>query len=228
MTAASIETHIMPVHVVADTAAKLTTLRAILEKWHAVTCELLGGAGAGGRGSDVVVIATDLRIIENIAALREKLGSFGHVRKRIFLIEQRARLFTVQAYALGATRVLVNPINRAHLLAALTEAIHPDVNSNEAMPGACDAAAAGATALGSMFSAVLTGRPINVARAKCAGSRIADQIAEDGLSSWLGAVRRHHEGSYRHSGRGSRGRFRIEPRYVEARHRAVVFSGDVS
>lgn len=188
----------MAVHIVADTAAKLTTLRAILERWHAVTCELLGGASVGGGGSEAVVIATDLRIVENIAALREKLGNLGHVRKRIFLIDQRARLFTVQAYALGATRVFVNPINRVHLLAALTDGIHPDTDSNKAMPGASDAAAAGAIALGSMFSAVLTGRPVNVAGTKGVASKIADNIAEDGLSSWLETVRRHHEGTYQH------------------------------
>jgi putative nucleotidyltransferase with HDIG domain len=188
----------MPVHIVADTAAKLTTLRAILARWHAVTCELLGGASVGDCGSDAVVIATDLRIVENIAALREKLGNLGHVRKRIFLIDQRARLFTVQAYALGATSVFVNPINRVHLLAALTDGIHPDTDSNEAMPGAREAAAAGAIAIGSMFSAVLTGRPVNVAGAKGAASKIADNIAENGLSSWLETVRRHHEGTYQH------------------------------
>jgi putative nucleotidyltransferase with HDIG domain len=49
-----------------------------------------------------------------------------------------------------------------------------------------------------MFSAVLSGNPIDAGVAKGVGSRIADSIAEDGLSSWLETVRRHHEGTYQH------------------------------
>ena len=61
-----------------------------------------------------------------------------------------------------------------------------------------EAAAAGATAIASMFSAVMSGKPIDVGSAKDAGSKIADSIAEDGLSNWLETVRRHHEGTYQH------------------------------
>ena len=81
----------MSVHIVADTAAKLSTLRAVLEGRHAVTSELLGGANGGSDGSDALVIATDLRIVEKISALRELFRTLGYVRKRIFLVDQRAR-----------------------------------------------------------------------------------------------------------------------------------------
>jgi putative nucleotidyltransferase with HDIG domain len=188
----------MPVYVVADTASKVSELRAALEKQHAVTSELLSGASARCGGSDAVVATADLRVVENIAALKEVFGKLGHVRKRIFLIDEKARLFTVQAYALGATRVLVNPVSQANLLAALTDSNHPEADSGEALHGAREAASAGATAIASMFSAVLGGKPIDVGNAKGAGRRIADSIAEDGLSSWLETVRRHHEGTYQH------------------------------
>ena len=92
----------MPVHVVADTVSKLSALRAMLEQQHAVTSELLSGASIRCGGSDAVVVTADLRVVENIAALKEVFGKLGHVRKRIFLIDQKARLFTVQAYALGS------------------------------------------------------------------------------------------------------------------------------
>ena len=49
-----------------------------------------------------------------------------------------------------------------------------------------------------MFSAVISGSPIDVKGAKRAGSGIADSIAEHGLSEWLTTVRRHHEGTYQH------------------------------
>src|SRR6202158_6382659 len=111
----------MSVHVVADTVVKLSALRAILEQHYAVTSELLGGASIPSSESDALVVAADLRNVENIAALKEVLGRLSHIRKRIFLIDQNTRLFIVQAHALGATRVLINPVNQANLLAQLAD-----------------------------------------------------------------------------------------------------------
>ena len=188
----------MSVHVIADTADKLWTLRAMLEGQHAATSELLGGTSNHCSESDAVVVTADLRVVENIAALKETFGKLTHVRKRIFLIDQKARLFTVQAHALGATRVLINPVSQADLLASLADDSQSGSCSNETLRGSRKAATSGATAIASMFSAVLSGKPIDAGVAKGVGSRIADSIAEDGLSSWLETVRRHHEGTYQH------------------------------
>jgi putative nucleotidyltransferase with HDIG domain len=188
----------MSVHVVADTVDKLSILRAMLEGQHAVTSELLRATSSGFSESDAVVVTADLRVIENIAALKETFGTLAHIRKRIFLVDQKERVFTVQAYALGATRVLVNPISRTNLLAQLADGSHSEGSSTEASKGSREAVSAGATAIASMFSAVLSGGPIDAAAAKGAGARIADSIAEDGLCSWLDTVRRHHEGTYQH------------------------------
>lgn len=189
----------MPVHVVADTLSKLSELRATLGQQYTVTSELLGGASSRLSESDAVVVTADLRVVENIAALKEMFGKATHIRKRIFLIDQKGRLFTVQAYALGATCVLVNPVNRARLLAELADGgPSDDANPNETLHGATGTANAGAIAIGSMFSAVLSGKSIDVRGVKRAGGGIADSIAEEGLSSWLETVRRHHEGTYQH------------------------------
>jgi putative nucleotidyltransferase with HDIG domain len=159
---------------------------------------LLNGASTRCSESDAVVVTADLRIVENIAALRETFGRSGHALKRIFLIDQKARLYTAQAYALGATSVLINPVTQARLLAELADTYHSETTSIEALHGARETASVGATAIASMFSAVSSGKPIDVGSAKCAGGKIADSIAEDGLSSWIETVRRHHEGTYQH------------------------------
>lgn len=169
----------------------------MLEQHHAATYELLSDATTRRSESDAVVVTADLRSVDNIAALKEISGKLSHVRKRIFVIDHKARLFTVQAYALGATRVLVNPVDQASLLAALVDDNQTAV-STETLPGAREAATVSATALASMFSAVLSGKAIDIGGAKSAGGKIADSIAEDGLSSWLDVVRRHHEGTYQH------------------------------
>ncbi len=188
----------MSVHIVADSVGKLSALRASLETQYAVTSELLGNASDLHGNPDAVIVTADLRVVDNIAALKESFGKLAHIRKRIFLIDQKARLFTVQAYALGATRVLFNPVSRERLLAQLADRNCPEANSKEALQGSREASAAGALAIASMFSAVLTGKPVDVANVNHAGSTIADSIAEDGLSSWLESVRRHHEGTYQH------------------------------
>ena len=188
----------MSVHVIADTADKLSCLRALLQERHAVTSELLGGTGGPCGEADAVVVAADLRSVENIAALKELSGKISGIARRIFLVDQKARLLVVQAYALGATRVLGTAVRQAELLAQLADATPGETNSRDASHNAREAASAGAIAIGSMFSAVLSSKPIDVRGAKGAGSRIADSIAEDGLSSWLETVRRHHEGTYQH------------------------------
>jgi putative nucleotidyltransferase with HDIG domain len=188
----------MSVHVVADTVSKLSALRAMLQRQHAVTSELLSGATIQYSGYDAVVVTANLRGIENIAPLKEMFGKLRHIRKRIFLIDQKARLFTVQAYALGATRVLANPVDQARLLAELSDSGDPETTSIETLHGGREAARAAATAIASMFSAVLSGEPVDAGSAKVTGSKIADTIAEDGLSNWLETVRRHHEGTYQH------------------------------
>jgi putative nucleotidyltransferase with HDIG domain len=188
----------MSVHVVADSVSKLSNLRATLESKYAVTSELIGGAKERSSDTDAIVVTADLSIIENISALREMLARLAHASKRIFLLDQKARVFMVQAYALGATRVLVNPVNQAKLLAELADRTDRPATSKQALQGSGEAAKTGAAAIASMFSDVLAGRPVDITSAKAAGSRIADSIAEDGLRSWLDTVRRHHEGTYQH------------------------------
>jgi putative nucleotidyltransferase with HDIG domain len=188
----------MSVHVAADSLVKISAVRAMLEQQYVVTSELLGGETLAGSVSDAVVVTADLGVIENIAALKEMFGKLGQVRKRVFLVDQKARLFAVQAYALGATRVLVNPVSQANLLAVLRDTDHSRASSNAASDNSHEVAAVGATAIASMFSAVLSGGPIDVGSAKGAGGKIADNIAEHGLSGWLATIRRHHEGTYQH------------------------------
>ena len=115
------------------------------------------------------------------------------------MIDSKARLSVVQAYALGATHVLATPVCAQQLLAKLSDADAAAVASTSpVISGGQEAAAAGAASIASMFSAVISGSPIDVKGAKRAGSGIADSIAEHGLSEWLTTVRRHHEGTYQH------------------------------
>lgn len=188
----------MSVHVIADTADKCSMLQAMLRERHTVTSELLGDTSGRCGEVDAVVISADLRSVENIAALKETTAKLAQIRKRIFLVDRQARLCIVQAYALGATQVLGTPVLQAKLLAQLAASRPAEVHSDDALQGTREVADAAAIAIGSMFSAVVSGKPVDVRGAKEAACGIADNIAEGGLSSWLDTVRRHHEGTYQH------------------------------
>lgn len=185
------------VHIISDCLGKLQDLLALLQPRCQVSCALLDDKSKAGEGFDAVVIAADLRTIGNIAALRDAVQKTSETRKRIFLIDQRTHLLVAQAYALGATRVLFNPVNEPDLLAQLFDPTEGET-SGEAESDTQAAASAGALALAGMFAAVLEGRTVDVAGTQRAAGKIADSIAGDGLSAWLETVRRHHEGTYQH------------------------------
>lgn len=186
-----------PVHVVADTSERLTGICAVLERKYDVTSELLTGAKVRRGTCRAVVVKADLRVVENIEALRTTLGSMAHVRKRIFLLDQTVNLGIAQAYALGATLVLAGPIGQAKLLSALADRTDP-VADVPAVNDETDASSAGAAAMASMFEAVATGTAIDIKGARDAGHKIAERVAEKGISDWLTTVRRHHEGTFQH------------------------------
>jgi putative nucleotidyltransferase with HDIG domain len=186
------------VHIVADTSAGLSGVRAALDRNYEVTSELLGAASVRHDECAALVVKADLRVAENIAVLKKTLGSLDQVRKRIFLLDQTVHLCIAQAYALGATQVLIGPAYQKKLLWALSEHISAGAPPPAEPSDENDAAFTGATAIASMFAAVARGTPIDVKGTKDAGSKIADRVAEKGLSDWLATVRRHHEGTYQH------------------------------
>jgi putative nucleotidyltransferase with HDIG domain len=188
----------MFVHIVVDHQSKISELRSLFGSQYRVTSALLNGESNAPTECDAAITAADLRNADNIAALKEVSATFKSARRKIFVVDQRARLFAAQAYALGATHVLFNPVYQRSLLAALNDSGKSKELSGDADPGARGAASEGAGSLASMFSAVSSGQQVDVAEAKHAASRISDTIADDGFCRWLETVRRHHEGTYQH------------------------------
>lgn len=190
----------MSIHLVADNVTRLAALRKIVEPNFAATSELLhdGSINRADRDIEAVVIAVDLRDVGTIAALKQASDRLRRVGRRIFVIEQRARLSIVQAQALGATRVLTGPVKPAQLLEALFAGSAAPMDMAERASPAKEAASAAARSIASMFSAVCGGTLIDVNGTRDAGQKIADSIAELGLKHWLKTVRSHHESTYQH------------------------------
>jgi putative nucleotidyltransferase with HDIG domain len=188
----------MFVHIVADHQDKISELRQLFGLRHCVTSSLLNSGNDIPQPCDATVIAADLRTEDNIAALKALSAKPKQARRRVFVINQKARLLEARAYALGATHAFFSPVNRAALLTALAESSQSTEVSADAAQGPCAAASAAAASLASMFSAVLSGRRVDIEDGENAAREIAASVAEDGFSDWLDAVRRHHEGTYQH------------------------------
>lgn len=185
----------MRIHVIGDTVGKLSMLRATLPSQYGVSSELLSGASLQRRDVDAVVVAADLRNLENISALKQLSAKLSKIGRRLFIIEQKTRVSIAQAYALGATQVLPSAVG---LVAELTDSRLSPIEAGENKLRGRAGAAEGAASIASMFRAVSSGAPVDVEGARDAGRKIADAIAEHGLSDWLASVRRHHEGTYQH------------------------------
>lgn len=186
------------VHVLADTSDKLSGICSILERKFTVAGERLDADAKLSQVPYAIVIRAELRDVDNIAAIKRRVGKLARARKRIFLVEHTSHVGISQAYALGATHVLPGTINRIQLLAVLTdpadEASAPP--NGTAQPD--NAVETAATAIASMFACATLGQPLEVEATKAAGRKIADRITQHGLSEWLTTVRRHHEGTYQH------------------------------
>jgi putative nucleotidyltransferase with HDIG domain len=188
----------MLVHIVADQQSKIAELRLPFGPQYRITCGLLDTENSAPKQCDAIIIAADLRNADNIAALKEISATFKSARRKIFVIDHKERLCAAQAYALGATHVLFNPVYQQSLLAALSDSAKSRDLATDAEQGARATASEGAASFASMFSAVSNGQQIDIAEPKHAASAISDAIAERGFSHWLETVRRHHEGTYQH------------------------------
>src|SRR5882724_11792105 len=109
----------MLVHIVADDQNRISELRALFWSQDRITSALLNDESRGPKECDALIVAVDLRNADNIAALKKILATFNNTPRKIFVIDQKVRLFAAQAYALGATHVLFHPVYQPSLLEAL-------------------------------------------------------------------------------------------------------------
>jgi putative nucleotidyltransferase with HDIG domain len=184
----------MTIHIFADSIDRFLSLHGMLD-WQTVNASLLDNIACVPQPRDAVIVRADLTLARNILALKMLVPKIANAARRVFVVDTKNRLSVVQALALSATHVVEAPVDRFELLDALglLETKRPvPVGSGQ------EVAAGGARSLASMFSDARGGRQVDLADAKQSAARIADSIAEDGLTNWLKTVRHHHEGTYQH------------------------------
>jgi hypothetical protein len=91
----------MFVHIVAERLNQISELQA--RPQYRVTSALLDGESRVPGDCDAIIIAADLRRANQVTILRGMSEGFKNAHRRIFIVDQKARLCAAQAYALNAT-----------------------------------------------------------------------------------------------------------------------------
>ena len=183
----------MLVHFVTDEPSKVAAVRAMLEPRFSVAPQLLGDDNAPGGSDGVLMVDADLRQMVRVEQIRLVLRKLNGITEKLFVVRNQVRCMVEQAYALGATEVISRP---KEVLAKLAQIIERAAQTDRA--GAEPEIIEGAAAFAAMFSAARNGKPLSIADAERATSRIINSIAKNKLSPWLDDVRRYHQGTFQH------------------------------
>ena len=185
----------MLVHFVTDEPTKIPAARAMLEPRYHVVPQLLGGGDTQNSSSGVLMVDADLRKEVRVEQIKLVLLELSCIPEKLFVVQKHLHHMVAQALALGATAVVSRPreiVLKLEQIEVAQKAAQTELAVTS--PEITDSAAAFA----SMFSAIRSGKPINLSDAENATSQIISSIAQNRLSTWLDDVRRYHEGTFQH------------------------------
>jgi putative nucleotidyltransferase with HDIG domain len=100
-----------------------------------------------------------------------------------------------QAYALGATSIISRP---KEAVLKVAEIEHAETAAEDDAADPALEMDEGVAAFASIFSNARRGKPMKLADAQRATSKIITRVGQDGLSTWLDEVRRYHQGTFQH------------------------------
>ena len=185
----------MLVYFVTDEPTKLPAIRAMLEPQHAVLPWVLDGDGTRIRSHGVLMVDIDLRQMARVDQLRFILQELAGIPEKLFVVHNLSRSMVAQAHALGATSIISRP-KEAVLKVAQIEHAETAAEDDAADPAL--EMDEGVAAFASIFSNARRGKPMKLADAQRATSKIITRVGQDGLSTWLDEVRRYHQGTFQH------------------------------
>lgn len=179
--------------VITDSSVRTKRLKQALQRHINVQYVTLPKTCARLSSDDQLIVWADLKSVETIFAIRRFLDQNRGVTQCIFLIEDRIHPASAQAYALGATHVLIvdQSMTSLHRFLRDSAAHNPDAETEAA-------AQHSAQMLEASFTAMSNGELVDIDGLQdCADSTISC-LNRHGLSGWLGVVRRHHKATYQH------------------------------
>jgi putative nucleotidyltransferase with HDIG domain len=185
----------MLVYFVTDEPTKLPAIRAMLEPQHAVLPWVLNGDGTRIRSHGVLMVDIDLRQMTRVDQLRFVLQELSGIPEKLFVVHNLSRSMVAQAYALGATSIISRP---KEAVLKVAEIEHAETAAEDDAADPALEMDEGVAAFASIFSNVRRGKPMKLADAQRATSKIITRVGQDGLSMWLDEVRRYHQGTFQH------------------------------
>lgn len=148
-----------------------------------------------------VLIDIDLRDIEKVRTVKDRLPRPAEKRCRVVAIERGSHQAEAQARALGASELLRRPFGLEQIENCLRARIggdpKPDGPGLEAAPGGASIAAA-TRALASMFQTLLDRQPLAWDATADAGEQVIDAVMKIGITSWVDTVRTYHVATFQH------------------------------
>ena len=145
------------------------------------------------------IVSTNLHDASRLLGIKEWMKSKPKDGKVIFVTRPDSRAETTQAFALGATDILSQPIDAKELLKKLWSdftvlAGDPSEFGAQSHRGAARAQ----DGLQAIFASAYLGEALNSTAIASASTAVVDEIESRGLSSWIDAVRKHHSQTYQH------------------------------
>lgn len=171
---------------------------AALQSRHNVECVAVSERSTNPPGIDALIVNVDLRDTQNIDSIRKMSVGAINARKRLFILGKKSHSAIVQAFSLGATDVLAEPVSLNELLRVIEAQIHFDGEVYKTSDGALQSVIDTAKHFASLFSAASGHKPVSMADAASATDQVHDAITHHGLKKWLDNVRLHHTGTFQH------------------------------
>jgi HD-GYP domain-containing protein (c-di-GMP phosphodiesterase class II) len=157
---------------------------------------------------DRLLVDVDLADAKVIVQLKALLPTNPFLVSRVFVCDRLRGGQETQAIALGATRILTRPLDNELVAALFAQwAGEGDLASALKMPPARKTGAPApppptvtltesAGAIQAVFTALWRGGSVNSGEVITAASSLITNLSATKLSSWLGAVKAHHEATY--------------------------------
>lgn len=147
-----------------------------------------------------IVVDINLRSPESVLQVRGKLSAedYGSI-PRLFVLADAFHHGSMQAWALGATDVILRPLDAQAVLQRVRSVFPDDHDGSIASTNALNRGIAAAHAvLVKIFESLPAGVPLSFSDVMEAEQEILTAIKLSSLRDWLATVGRHHTHTYRH------------------------------
>ncbi|MFT3940254.1 HD-GYP domain-containing protein [Rhodopseudomonas sp.] len=151
--------------------------------------------GGGKRASvDGLIVWADMKSVEIILSVKCLMEKHRSVWLRLVFVEDRSHLASAQAYALGATHVLMKEAGLREL-----QRLFPRAYVDQAESQVAAAMQSSIHELKTAEFAVAAGGCVDIEGIAGCADPVISGLRRSGLSEWLQAVRSHHEATYQHA-----------------------------